>query len=67
MIDYHHSNWAEIVDRLNKRLESLKNELSNPQDETKTADLRGRIAEVHVILNWPSSDTPNQPIEETTF
>ena len=62
-IDYNHSQWNAVTERLNQTLETLKDELTRPNDHSKTTDLRGRVAMIKGILNWPEQDKPNQKVE----
>jgi len=50
--------WPRIERHLKRRLEMLRAQNEGDQSETKTANLRGRIAELKALLAC-ANDTPN--------
>lgn len=66
-IDFTHPLWAAVDERAQAEIDRLKNELTKPHDHDKTTALRGRIAALSDLLNWPEQDKPNQPDQGIEF
>jgi hypothetical protein len=54
--DFSTQTWRAIREKLVARLDELRRQNDSPSlDIAKTAALRGRIAEVHRMLDWPAA------------
>ena len=49
--------WAKLMVRFKERLDTLRGQNDGPLDEVKTADLRGRIAEIKALM-YLNKDSP---------
>jgi hypothetical protein len=58
------SAWTNLEKHLHARLASLRAQNDNDLDETKTAKLRGRIAEVINLLALGASPDPTEAADE---
>lgn len=52
------TTWAKLGKRLQERLQTLRAENDGPLDQVATAALRGRIAEVKLLLSAAEKDPP---------